>query len=256
MMKQPAITQIKSGLKLPVLEAGIGGKRESFAYEHPYLTRLCHWVNAISLLVMIFSGLRIFRAFPSFGPKIPQHNLVNIPDALTLGHSLSGALQWHFTFMFPFVLTGVLYVGYQIASGQYREVLFTPKDVPGLWPMIHFYFLFGPKPESTEPYNALQKQAYTTAVLLGAVSTVTGLALWKPIQFGWLAWLMGGFHLIRVWHFLAMCGFLAFIPGHLLMVALHGFNNFFSMFSGWKQAPDYISGAVSGPSEAGAEKHD
>lgn len=255
-MKGLATTQTKSGLKLPVFEAGIRGTRESFAYEHPYLVRLCHWVNAISLIVLIGSGLRIFRAFPSFGPKIPQHNLVNIPDSLTLGNGLSKALQWHFTFMFPFVLTGLLYVAVQLASGHYRQVLFTAKDVPGLWPMIRYYFLFGSKPESTEPYNALQKQAYTAAVLLGAVLTVTGLALWKPVQFGWLAWMMGGFHLIRVWHFLAMCGFLAFIPGHLLMVALHGFNNFFSMISGWKRAPEYLSRAVAGPSKAGEQERD
>jgi len=41
-------------------------------YEHPLAVRLCHWVNAISLFVMVGSGLQIFRAFPSFGAKIPE----------------------------------------------------------------------------------------------------------------------------------------------------------------------------------------
>ena len=41
-------------------------------YEHPFLVRLCHWINSVALLVLIASGLRIFRAFPSFGPKIPH----------------------------------------------------------------------------------------------------------------------------------------------------------------------------------------
>jgi len=36
-----------------------------------------------------------------------------------------------------------------------------------------------------------------------------------------------------------MCGFLAFIPGHLVMVALHGWNNFVSMLVGWKKDPEY-----------------
>ena len=31
-------------------------------YEHPLPVRLCHWLNAISLLVMVGSGLQIFRA--------------------------------------------------------------------------------------------------------------------------------------------------------------------------------------------------
>jgi thiosulfate reductase cytochrome b subunit len=66
------------------------------------------------------------------------------------------------------------------------------------------------------------------------------MALYKPVQFWWLAWLMGGFHLTRIWHFLSMCGFLAFIPGHLIMVLLHGWNNFYSMVTGWKRDPEYV----------------
>jgi len=50
---------------------------------------------------------------------------------------------------------------------------------------------------------------------------------------------MGGYARARLWHFLAMCGFLAFIPGHLVMVALHGWNNFVSMLVGWKKDPEY-----------------
>jgi thiosulfate reductase cytochrome b subunit len=40
-----------------------------------------------------------------------------------------------------------------------------------------------------------------------------------------------------------MCGFVAFIPGHLIMVALHGWNNFYSMITGWKREPEYIEGS-------------
>jgi Ni/Fe-hydrogenase b-type cytochrome subunit len=210
------------------------------AYEHPWVVRFSHWLNAVSLFIMIATGLRIFRAFPSFGPKVPQNNLVNIPAALTLGGWLGGALRWHFTFMWIFVATGVLYIGYQLLSGYYKTVLFVPRDIPGVWPMARHYFLFGPKPAVTGPYNPLQKLAYTSTVLFGVASVLTGIVLYKPIQFSWLAWIMGGFHLARIWHFAAMCGFLSFIPGHLIMVVLHGWNNFFSMLSGWKKDPEYL----------------
>ena len=209
------------------------------AYEHPLAIRITHWVNAVSLFVLVASGLRIFRAFPSFGPKIPQQDLIDIPKALTLGGWLGGALQWHFTFMWIFAASGVLYLTYQLLSGHYRTVLFTPKDIPGVWPMVRHYFLFGPKPPITEQYNPLQKLAYTSTVGFGTLSLLTGIVLYKPVQFSWLAFLFGGFHLMRVWHFAAMCGFLAFIPGHLIMVALHGWSNFFSMLSGWKREPEY-----------------
>ncbi len=209
------------------------------AYEHPFAIRLTHWVNAVSLFVMVTSGLRIFRAFPSFGPKIPEQDLIDIPKALTLGGWLGGALQWHFTFMWLFVGSGVLYLLYQVLTGHYRTVLFTRKDLPGVWPMVRHYFLFGPKPPVTEQYNPLQKLAYTSTVGFGVLSVLTGIVLYKPAQFSWLAFLLGGFHLTRIWHFAAMCCFLAFIPGHLIMVALHGWSNFFSMLSGWKREPEY-----------------
>jgi Ni/Fe-hydrogenase b-type cytochrome subunit len=208
-------------------------------YEHPLPIRITHWVNAISLFVMVTSGLRIFRAFPSFGPKIPQKVLLDIPKSLTLGGWLGGALQWHFTFMWLFAGTGIVYLAYQLISGHYRTVLFMPRDIPGVWPMARHYFFFGPKPPATGQYNALQKLAYTSTVGFGVLSLITGVVLYKPTQFAWLAFLLGGFHLTRIWHFASMCGFLAFIPGHLIMVILHGWSNFFSMLSGWKRDPEY-----------------
>src|SRR6185437_16516879 len=144
------------------------------AYEHPWAIRFTHWLNAAAVFVLAASGLRIFRAFPSFGAKIPEHDLVNIPKALTLGGWLGGALQWHFTFMWLFAGSGVLYLAYQLLSGHYKTVLFVARDVKGVWPMARHYFLFGPKPGVTEPYNPLQKLAYTATVLCGVASFLTG----------------------------------------------------------------------------------
>ena len=174
---------------------------EPAVYEHPWSVRFCHWLNAASLFVMVASGLQIFRAFPSFGAKIPQKNLLNWPKSFALGGWLGGGLQWHLSFMWLYIATGLFYLGYQILTGNYRQVLFLPRDIRGVWPMVRYYFLFGKKPELTEPYNPLQKLAYTSAIVLGVLSVLTGIAVWKPVQFSWLAWLMGGFHLARIWHF-------------------------------------------------------
>jgi len=107
--------------------------------------------------------------------------------------------------------------------------------------MVRYYFFFGPKPPVKEAYNPLQKHAYTSAIGLGVLSVLTGFAVWKPVQSSWLAWMMGGFHLARLWHFLIMWAILAFVFGHLVMVVLHGWNNFVSMLSGWKKHPEYLS---------------
>ena len=186
---------------IPLATVEVGESQLQTAYEHPWAVRFCHWLNTISLFVMAGSGLRIFRAFPSFGPKIPQHDLLNVPKSLALGGWLGGALQWHMTFAWIYVATGVFYVAYQIFSGNYRQSLFVPKDLPGVWPMIRHYFFFGRKPAQTEVYNPLQKMAYTSAIVLGLLSILTGIVLYNPVQFSFLASLMGGFHLARLWHF-------------------------------------------------------
>jgi thiosulfate reductase cytochrome b subunit len=209
-------------------------------YEHPWAVRFCHWANAVSMTVLAMSGLQIFDAFPSFGSKVPQTDLIErIPEAIRLGGWLGGALQWHFTFMWIFASSAVFYAISQIASGHYRTVLFTRRDVPGVWPMVRHYFLFGPKPRATGQYNALQKLAYTSMIGFGALSFATGLVMYQPVQLSAVAWLLGGYHSARLLHFLAMCGFVAFVPGHLIMVALHGWDNFASMFTGWKRRPGY-----------------
>ncbi|HTY56945.1 MAG TPA: cytochrome b/b6 domain-containing protein [Candidatus Binataceae bacterium] len=221
------------------IESDSGEIAERAAYEHPLPIRWCHWLASVSTLILIFSGWQIFWAFPSFGPKIPQHDFIHLPEALMLGGWLAGGLQWHFTFIWIFAVTGAVYVAYQIISGHFRMALFMPKDLPGVWPMIRHYFLFGPKPPQDQPYNPLQKLAYTAAIGLGGLALLSGMVLYNPVQFSLLTRLMGGYRLARVWHFAVMTAFLMFIVGHLVMVALHGWSNFVSILTGWKRNPEY-----------------
>ena len=221
-------------------------------YEQPMVVRITHWLSAVAIFILIGSGIQIFFAFPSFGPKIPQHNLMRFSNAfdptligtyfqkIALGQWLAGAEWWHFTFMWIFIACGAVYVLYEAISGHWRTVLFMPRDIPGVWPMARHYFLFGKKPEQKEQYNPLQKLAYTTAIFLGAVSMLSGLVIWNPVQLSWIGWIVGGFHYARIVHFAAMCGFLAFIAGHLIMVVLHGWRNFESMWTGWMEKPEYL----------------
>jgi thiosulfate reductase cytochrome b subunit len=104
--------------------------------------------------------------------------------------------------------------------------------VRGVWPTARHYFFFGPRPEQRDVYNPLQKLAYTTAIVLGLALVATGLALYKPVQLAGLVWSFGGLRLTRIWHFAAMSGLLAFVAGHLVMVALHGWANFASIWTG------------------------
>jgi len=227
-------------MPIPVAALKAEESQVRIAYEHPWVVRFCHWLNTVSLFVMAGSGLQIFHAFPSFGSKIPQRDLLIVPKSLALGGWLGGALQWHMTFAWIYVATGALYVAFQIFSGNFRQPLFVRKNLAGVWPMIRHYFFFGRKPTQTEVYNPLQKMAYTSAVVLGLMSVLTGIVLFNPVQFSFLASLMGGFHWARLWHFCVLCALLLFVLGHLIMVILHGWNNFLSMLTGWKRNPEYL----------------
>ena len=100
-----------------VIEDVKTGEVTAAVYDHPLVVRLCHWANAISLFVMVGSGLQIFRAFPSFGAKIAQKDLLHWPRAFALGGWLGGALQWHLTFMWIYLATGLLYIGSRDRDG-------------------------------------------------------------------------------------------------------------------------------------------
>ncbi len=244
--------------RLATFEAGKDHVQVTAVFEQPWVVRMTHWIIAIAIPILIASGLQIFFAFPSFGPKIPQKNLVNLPQGfhatsiggwmrgLSLGGWLAGAEQWHFTFMWLFLAAGAVYIIYEVVTGHYKHLIFVPRDVPGVWPMVKHYFLFGKKPPLTQQYNPLQKLAYSTAIFLGAVSALSGLVMYNPAQFSAVGWLMGGFHYARIWHFVAMCGLVAFIPGHLIMVVIHGWNNFVAMLVGWKRNPEYVASSPAG----------
>jgi Ni/Fe-hydrogenase b-type cytochrome subunit len=232
------------------------GKERKAAYEHSFAIRFTHWLNAIALFVMAGSGLRIYLAFPAFGDKLPPHDFFRFPARYSIGGWLAGALQWHFTFMWLFMGAGLVYVFYQLITGTWRQVVFTRRDIRGVWPVFRHYFLFGPKPEQVESYNALQKLAYTGAILLGALSVITGLILYKSAQLSFLVPLLGGYRSVRILHFVSLAGLAAFVPGHVVMVIVHGWNNFQSMLTGWNFKPHDARSDTTSRRTGSEDKHE
>lgn len=69
-------------------------------------------------------------------------------------------------------------------------------------------------------YNAAQRAAYLFVMLDVVLLVVSGLVLWKSVQFPLLRELLGGYETARRVHFFAMAALVAFVMGHLAMVAL------------------------------------
>jgi thiosulfate reductase cytochrome b subunit len=69
---------------------------------------------------------------------------------------------------------------------------------------------------------------------MGFGSLLTGLAIYKPTQFAWLASLLGGYMAARFEHFLLALGYVLFFLIHIAQVIRAGWNNFRGMVSGYE----------------------
>jgi thiosulfate reductase cytochrome b subunit len=212
--------------------------RRPLVKRHHGIVRLAHWANTVLLLGMIASGLQIYMAFTHFGlrggPYYPNPwDGKPFPAWSRLGGWLAGGLSWHFALAWPFVLTGLVYVVYLAVSGEWRSILFRPSDVPRAWQMQLYYLRLRREHPPQGKHNALQKFAYTFIVLLGALSVLTGFAVYKPVQLSWLTALFGGYELARYWHFWAVWIFVAFLFVHVALVFLVDPASLRAMITGW-----------------------
>jgi hypothetical protein len=141
-------------------------------------------------------------------------------------------------FPFPvyvvFCLNGFLYVLYTIISGEWRELVPNRRSFKEAWLVVlhdlHIRKMVPPQ----NKYNAAQRIAYTAIIVMGFGSLITGLAIYKPVQFNYLAWICGGYHLARIWHFVLTIGYVLFFLMHIVQVVLAGWNNFRSVISGFE----------------------
>ena len=178
---------------------------------HPLWLRLTHWSNAAAVLVLVLSGWRIYNATAFYG--------FSIPPGITLGGWLGGALQWHFAAMWLLVINGLIYLAINVASGRLRRKFFPlrPAEV-----LRDLGAALRGRLAHADPrhYNAVQRAAYLFVIADLIVIVLSGLVLWKSVQFPLLRELLGGYEGARRVHFIGMAALVAFIVAHLVMVAL------------------------------------
>src|SRR6267378_3853084 len=194
---------------------------------HPLIVRITHWINAFGILVMVASGWRIYNASPLFPFRIPNE--------LTLGGWLAGALQWHFAAMWLLVINGIVYVTYGIVSGHFRRKLLpiTPRAV---FHDVQEALRGRLAHEDLSVYNGAQRTAYLAIILCLIVLVFLGLGIWKPVQLQENTAVFGGYEGARVVHFLAMSLLVLIVLVHILMVILVP-RTLPTMFSGRARRP-------------------
>ncbi len=178
---------------------------------HPGWLRLTHWVNAVAIFIMVTSGWQIYNASPIYGFEFSK--------TITLGGWLGGAILWHFAAMWLFFLNGLAYLLLNLLSGRWRS-----KFLPLSWSGLKHDSLQALKGhlahDDLTRYNMVQKVAYLALVVAAIVVFLSGLVVWKPVQFALLHDLMFGFDNARIVHFWSMAFIVAFVAVHLVMVAL------------------------------------
>lgn len=206
--------------------------RDDIVRVHPLVVRITHWINVFAILIMVASGWRIYNASPLFGFKFPSD--------LTLGGWLAGALQWHFAAMWLLALSGLVYVTYGIVSGHFRRKLL-PITPAAVWREVAAAFRGKLAHDDLRVYNAAQRAAYLGAILIAIILVLSGLVLWKPVQFYALGLFMGDYEGVRYVHFFAMAALVLFVIVHVVMVVLVP-RTFPTMFTGRTRVPAAAKG--------------
>ena len=178
---------------------------------HPAWLRATHWLNAIAVVILVMSGWRIYNAAPFFDFKFVK--------AITLGGWLGGALQWHFAAMWLLAANGLIYLLCNAGTGRLARKFFplSPRAiVTDLLAALRGHLSHA----DPRQYNAVQRAAYLFVMADAALLVLSGLVLWKSVQFPLLRELLGGYEAARRVHFFAMAALVAFVMVHLAMVAL------------------------------------
>jgi thiosulfate reductase cytochrome b subunit len=179
---------------------------------HPLWVRVTHWINAVAILMMVGSGWQIYDASPLF-------RSITFPPSIALGNWLAGALLWHFAAMWLLVVNGIVYVTLGILTGRFRRKFLPirPREViADLGAALSGRLAH----ENLSVYNAVQKLLYSGVILAGIVIVLSGLSIWKPVQFHYLTSLFGGYDFARYVHFFAMAAIVGFIAIHVVMALI------------------------------------
>lgn len=201
--------------------------------KHPRAIRWFHWINFPLLSLMIWSGMLIYWANDIY-IRFPDwfYRFFGIPQRLAEG------MAWHFLLMWFFALNGVSYVIYTLVSGEWRFLVPNRRSfVEAIQVTLHDLGLRKTAPPRRK-FNGAQQIAYTSIVLMGAGSLITGIAIFKSVQFGWLTALLGGYEAARLEHFLLTCGYVLFFFVHIAQVVRAGWNNFRAMVTGLEVVDD------------------
>lgn len=230
-------------------------------HRHALTTRIWHWVTAVSVIVLLGSGLMILNAhgqlyWGEFGANYDQpwfrvgwlFEGGRVPGWLTIPstYNLALARRWHLFFalvlafgLLAFMLVSLLNRHFQ-RDLRIRAKELSPAQLAAD-ARAHAELRFH-DPADPRAYNSFQKISYVVVIfVLLPLIIFTGLAMSPGMNaaWPWLTEIFGGRQSARSIHFIVAMLLAGFTIVHLALVILAGpVNELRSMLTGKWRAPE------------------
>jgi thiosulfate reductase cytochrome b subunit len=209
----------------------IGAREDANGDPVGYTRVFGHEFTTTGVLGLSTDGGRMYaQAFPSW---------LTVPSHLWLALARS----WHFFFAWVFVLNGLAFIVYTLASRHLtRDLLPTRADLAGIGASIVDHIrLRHATGEAATRYNVLQKMAYLVVVfVLLPLIVLMGLGMSPRLDTlfgGWVDW-FGGRQSVRSIHFIVAWLLVAFVLVHVFELLVNGpWNHLRAMITGWYRVP-------------------
>ena len=213
--------------------------------KHPLAIRWFHWVNFPVLMLMIWSGLLIYWANDVYRVGVGNWTLFHFfpqgfYDRFHIPFRLAEGMAWHFTLAWIFTINGALYVAYLLFSGEWRALVPGRKTLGEAIQVVLHDLKIRKQPLPRRKFNGAQRIAYSGVIVMGLGMVLTGLAIYKPVQFWLLSAPLSGiggataYEVARFLHFWITLAFCGFFVVHVAQVARSGWNNFRAMVTGYE----------------------
>jgi thiosulfate reductase cytochrome b subunit len=178
-------------------------KRKPKLPSQALFAKTFHWINILSLILMISSGLQIYNANPVFGGRGGWH----FPKFLLLGGWLAGGRDWHFAIMWIYSLNLLAYGLYVFITRRWQHRFASSNDLNAVRVSQN---------EKRKNY-AWHRLVYTAIVPILVLAIASGLAMYKPAHLHWLAALFGNWQTLRTIHFITVPIVVLFTLTHSLL---------------------------------------
>lgn len=205
--------------------------------RHSRNARICHWINAVAVVMLAVSGFAILLDYPElYWGKVGYKGHEPAFRLADVGITMEGSRIWgrnqHFLFSWIFAINGIVYLAWNLSRGEFRRKLLPRREQLArghiLADLKDHLRLRRARGEAAKSYNLLQKVSYLTIlVVLSPLMVLTGLAQSPAFTTAVpdLLHFFGGKQSARTIHTVCTVLFMLFLVVHIFQVFVAGALN-------------------------------